>query len=118
MVTDVWEPTPAMILAGNRDSGSSPQPLLGQWSDGTPDRFDWSWAACENHNRPTDSPLALFVPRIITQDEDNAPAANDLALVAYPFDAGTNFHQTRDTFASHLAAMVNHTNLELRSLGV
>lgn len=107
-----------MVLAGNRVAGCSRQSLLGGWPDGTPDRFDCSWAACENHIRPTGSPLALFVARIIAQDEDNAPAANDLALVAYPFDAGTNFHQTRDTFASHLAAMVNRTNSELRSLEV
>jgi hypothetical protein len=38
------------------------------------------------------SALALLVPRVGTNHEDNATAANDLAVLADSFNAGSDFH--------------------------
>jgi len=90
---------------GNRHTSDKQPPSGRVKSDGTSDSFAWSWRRpglwpVQQHG----SPLPLLVARIVAQDENDASSANDFALVAHPFDAGTNFHQTRNAFASHLTA--------------
>src|SRR4051794_839589 len=43
---------------------------------------------------PLSSALALLVARVLADDVDLAPAANDLAVLADPLDAGSNLHRT------------------------
>jgi hypothetical protein len=49
------------------------------------------------------STLSLLVSRIGAHDEHNAPAANDLAVFADAFDAGTDLHNGNNPNLSKIA---------------
>jgi hypothetical protein len=58
--------------------------------------------------------LPLLVPRIAANDENSSLATDDLAVLADPFDAGTNFH---DSILLRLANAVGTKLANIRNPG-